>query len=397
MDMSTPRVILIIADACGIGELPDAADYGDTGAATVPNVAAAVGGLSMPACQALGLGNIVEIEGVPPAPAPAACFGKMAERSPGKDSTTGHWEIGGVILDAPFPVFPDGFPPDLVARFEAAVGVKAIGNVAASGTEIVERLGEEHLKSGALILYTSADSVFQVAAHEAMYPPKRLYEICQTARDLLIGEFDVGRVIARPFEGRPGQFVRTSRRRDFSRTPPEDTLLDVMARNDLRTLAIGKIKDLYAGRGIDSAVKAANNDEVMEAAKEAVSENGGHALVFANCVDFDMLWGHRNDERSFARGLESFDRHLSELLLLLREDDVLVITADHGCDPTIKSSTDHTREYVPLLVHGRRLKSGVDLGTRSTFADLATTLAEAYDLPDCFPGTSMWSEMTNAH
>ena len=388
------RVIILILDACGVGELPDAAAYGDRGAATIPNVARAIGGLSMPTCGRLGLGNIVPIEGVPPNLSPAACFGKMAETSPGKDSTTGHWEIAGIHLTEPFPVFPDGFPDDIVKKFEHAAGVKTIGNIAASGTEIIKQLGEEHLRSGALILYTSADSVFQLAAHEDLYPPEKLYEICQIARGLLIDKYNVGRVIARPFIGTPGHFERTPRRRDFSRTPPTDTVLDLLVKSGRSVFAIGKIQDLFAGRGISEYVKTSYNTDVMDHLIATVRDDTNHSLIFANCVDFDMLWGHRNDETAFAHGLEEFDSRLAELLPILRIDDLLVITADHGCDPTIKTSTDHTREYVPLLVYGPQARHGVNLGTRTSFADIAATIADNFDLCHSFEADSFISSIS---
>ncbi len=391
--MPTNRIILLILDACGVGELPDAGDYGDLGAATIPNVAASVGGLKMPNCGRLGLGNIIPVKGVPAAESPLGSYGRMAEKSAGKDSTSGHWEIAGVVIPDPFPVFPDGFPQDLVHEFEKRAGVRTIGNVAASGTEIIERLGAEHLRTKALILYTSADSVFQLAAHEGIYSVERLYEICHIARELLTGKYNVGRVIARPFVGEPGHFARTASRKDFSRMPPSDTLLDLMVANGRKVLSIGKIYDLFAGRGITTAVKTASNDEVMRAVIDAVNTDISHDLVFANCVDFDMLWGHRNDERSFARGLESFDAHLGQLLSCLRRDDLLIITADHGCDPTLKRSTDHTREYVPLLVFGRQVRKGVKLGTRETFADVGATIADIFGLPPVLKGTSFRSNI----
>lgn len=391
--MAINRVIIIVIDACGVGELPDAEAYGDRGAATIPNVASAIGGLKMPNCQMLGLGNVVHIEGVPPAVRPLGAFGKMAEQSAGKDSTSGHWEMAGVILERPFPVFPNGFPPPLVQQFEKAAGVETMGNEAASGTEIIARLGEEHLKTRKLILYTSADSVFQLAAHEDLYPLERQYDICQIARDLLVDEYAVGRVIARPFIGEPGKFVRTSGRKDFSLEPPSDTLLDTFAAENRPVLAIGKIYDLFVGRGISRHFKTADNTEVMDTVRQVVRADYEHELIFANCVDFDQLWGHRNDERAFGRALEQFDKQLGELLPLLRDDDLLVITADHGCDPTIKTSTDHTREYVPLLVYGKQVRPGVDLGTRSTFADVAATVSDALGVSATFPGTSFASQI----
>ncbi|MCH8027340.1 MAG: phosphopentomutase [candidate division Zixibacteria bacterium] len=392
--MKFKRGIILVIDACGVGELPDAADYGDTGSATIPNVAKAAGGLNMPNCQKLGLGNIVEIEGVPPAEKPAGSFGKMAERAAGKDSTSGHWEMAGVVIENPFPTFPDGFPRAIVERFEKAANVKTIGNVAASGTEIIEQLGKEHIESGAIILYTSADSVFQLAAHEDILAVERLYEICAIAREMLTGEFGVGRVIARPFVGQPGNFRRTARRRDFSLVPPSDTILDLLHKSGRKVLSIGKIYDLFVGRGIAEKIKTADNNEVMQNIIEAIENSSEYALIFANCVDFDEKWGHRNDEKNFARSLEEFDVQLGELLGKLCDDDLLIITADHGCDPTIKTSTDHSREYVPLLVYGKNARAGVNLGTRETFADVACTLAEMFRLENGFPGISFLESIT---
>ncbi len=386
--MKFGRVIIVVVDACGVGELPDAHQYGDKGAATIPNVARAVGGLKMPNCQKLGLGQIVPIDGVRPTIPTIGCFGKMTERAAGKDSTSGHWELAGVILAKPFPTFPDGFPQELVEKFEMAAGVKTIGNLAASGTEIIKKLGEQHLRTGAIILYTSADSVFQLAAHEALVPPARLYEICQIARDLLTGQYAVGRVIARPFVGKAGNFERTANRKDFSLKPPSDTVLDLLAKSGRKVLAIGKIYDLFLGCGINERIKTANNGEVMRAVLNAVQNDQTHSLVFANCVDFDEKWGHRNDEKNFARALEEFDQDLGQLLPVLKDDDLLIITADHGCDPTIKTSTDHTREYVPLMVYGKKAKWGVNLGNRKTLADVACTIADNFKLMSRFRGDS---------
>jgi phosphopentomutase len=392
--MVSKRVIIVIIDACGVGQLPDAARYGDVGAATIPNIATAHGGLRMPTCQRLGLGNIVAIKGVKPTAQPDGCYAKMAARSAGKDSTSGHWEIGGIILERPFPLFPNGFPSELVTEFETRVGVRTIGNVAASGTEIIQKLGEQHLETGALILYTSADSVFQLAAHESIYPPEQLYQICRSARELLSDEFAVGRVIARPFTGEPGDFRRTVRRRDFSLPPPSATFVDRLSATGRKTLAIGKIHDLFNGRGFTDKVKTTNNDEVMQAILSVVRDDAEHHLAFANLVDFDELWGHRNDVDNFALALETFDLGLAELLPALRESDILFITADHGCDPTIKTSTDHTREYVPLLVYGHGINRGVDLGTRGTFADVACTVADIFGFSHNFPGESFIHEIT---
>jgi len=389
------RVIVIVIDGCGVGALPDADSYNDAGAATIPNLASAVGGLSLPTSQQLGLGNIASIEGVPAIESPTGCFGKMKERAAGKDSTSGHWEISGLVLDYPFPVFPDGFPSEIVERFEQTVGMKTIGNVAASGTQIIERLGKEHLETEKLILYTSADSVFQLAAHESVCSVQRLYQICQSAREILKDKYAVGRVIARPFVGEPGSFSRTVMRRDFSLEPTSDTILDLMTNRGKSVLAVGKIYDLFARRGISEHVKTTCNDEVMDAVTQAVMKDTKHSLIFANCVDFDMEWGHRNNEAWFARGLVEFDQRLGELLPVLRDSDLLIITADHGCDPTIKTSTDHTREYVPLLTYGPGTSHGVNLGTRETFADVACTIAEVFQLNHAFGGVSFLSEITS--
>jgi len=386
------RVILIILDACGVGELPDADLYGDRGAATIPNVANELGGLNMPNCGRLGLGHIVPIRGIPPYEDPLACYGRMAEKSPGKDSTSGHWEIGGIILKQAFPTYPDGFPQPLVKEFEKQSGVRTIGNYPASGTEIIKDLGEEHLNTGAVILYTSADSVFQLAAHEDIIPLERLYEICLTARKLLTGEHAVGRVIARPFTGQPKHFTRTANRRDFSLEPPGDTILDRLKLAEFPTVSIGKIFDLFAGRGFSRSVKAKDNQAVVDKVIDELNLTD-YGLIFGNLVDFDMLWGHRNDTEDFGRGLEYFDMRLPEIIDRLTDKDLLIITADHGCDPTLKHSTDHTREYVPLLVYHNRLENGINLGTRNSFADIAQTLAELFKIDYTFPGTSFLANL----
>lgn len=391
----TDRVILIVLDACGAGELPDARAYGDTGSNTLGNVARAVGGLHLPHLERLGLGKIIPIEGVSPAVVAEGCYGKLAERSPGKDSTTGHWEIAGIFLEKPFPVYPHGFPPEVIGPFEQAVGRKVLGNKPASGTEILKELGAEHHRTGRPIVYTSADSVFQIAAHEEVIPLGELYQMCQTAREILAGDHAVGRVIARPFVGAtPENFKRTANRRDFSLPPPAPTVLDQLKAADYPVIAIGKIEDLFAGQGVTQAVHTRDNAEVMQAMTQAVAETG-RGLIFANLVDFDTIWGHRNDVPAFAGGLERFDRHLGELIPRLRPDDLLIITADHGCDPTTPS-TDHSREYVPLLVYGQRLKSDVNLGTRSSFADVGATIAEIFRLPGTGNGKSFWQEIAAA-
>jgi len=316
----------------------------------------------------------------------------MAEKSPGKDSTSGHWEIAGAILQEPFPVYPKGFPQELVARFEKKARVKTIGNYPASGTEIIAQLGERHLKTGEIILYTSADSVFQLAAHADIIPLERLYEICGIARELLQGEDAIGRIIARPFIGRPGNFVRTADRKDFSLEPPSETFLDLMWKAKIPTVGIGKIDDLFAHRGLSKVVKAKNNDDVM---KQIIAEIRltSKGLIFANLVDFDMLWGHRNDAESFGRGLEEFDIWFPVLMNKLNDSDLLIITADHGCDPTLKASTDHTREFVPLLAYNKLIKRGQNLGVRETFSDIAQTVSEIFGLNHRFPGKSFLKDI----
>jgi phosphopentomutase len=366
-------VVIVVLDSAGIGGAPDAAAFGDEGTATLPHIAEAVGGLRLPNLAELGLGNVVAIEGVAPAAEPRGAFGAMVERSPGKDTTTGHWEIAGIILDKPFPTYPDGFPPEVIEEFERRAGVETLGNVAASGTEIIERLGAEHMATGKPIVYTSADSVFQIAAHVDVIPLERLYELCEIARGVMRGGHEVGRVIARPFRGEPGSFERTPDRHDFSVLPPRDTLLDKIAAAGLEVRGVGKISDIFGGRGITSSRPTRSNDDGITA---VIAEVGAisRGLVFCNLVDFDQSFGHRNDPKGYAEALADFDRRLPEILEALGDDDVLAITADHGNDPTT-SSTDHSRERVPLLVCGGRVREGVDLGERATFADLGATAA----------------------
>lgn len=384
------RVVLLILDGVGVGELPDAGSYGDEGTNTLAHTAAAVGGLVLPNLGSLGIGNIVDIAGVPPAHLPRASFGRMAELSPGKDTTTGHWELAGLILERPFPVYPEGFPPELIAAFEEKIGRKVIGNVAASGTEIIEKLGEEHVRTGCPIVYTSADSVFQVAAHEEVIPVEELYKICRIARELLQGEHAVGRVIARPFVGKPGCFKRTKRRHDFSLRPPGRTVLNLLAENGHQVTAVGKVADIFAGDGITRTVVASGNEECFNKTLELLLE-GTEGLIFTNLVDFDTLYGHRNDVQGMARALNDLDKRLPQLLDVVGEEEVLIITADHGCDPTTPG-TDHTREYVPLLIYGGQVRGGVDLGVRKTFADVAATVAEIFGYR-FGPGTSFWHEV----
>jgi len=368
------RVTLIVLDSAGVGALPDAGRYGDEGTNTFFHCAKETGGLYMPNMARLGLGNILDLPGVPPAEQPAGAYGKMAELSPGKDTTTGHWEIAGLILDKPFPLYPDGFPSELINAFEERIGRTVLGNKPASGTVIIEELGPEHMRTGCPIVYTSADSVFQIAAHEEIIPLTELYRMRGIARELLKGEHAVGRVIARPFVGQPGSFHRTAGRHDYSLAPTGPTLLDMLIERGLAVLAVGKIEDIFAGKGITRVIHTVDNmDGVDQTIK--MMQGSERGLIFTNLVDFDMVYGHRNNVRGYADALEAFDRRLPEILSFLRDDEVLFITADHGCDPTTPG-TDHTREYVPLLAAGAPVSPGINLGTRETFADLAASIAE---------------------
>ncbi|HHW39975.1 MAG TPA: phosphopentomutase [Syntrophomonadaceae bacterium] len=369
------RVCIMVMDGIGVGALPDARDYGDEGSCTLGNLAEAVDGLNLPHLGSLGLGNIIPIKGVLPRECPLAAWGKMAMQAAGKDTTSGHWEMAGVILKTPFPVYPHGFPPEVIEPFEAGIGRKVLGNKPASGTEIIEELGAEHMATGRPIVYTSADSVFQVAAHEEVIPVPELYRICEIARQILTGKHSVGRVIARPFIGKPGHFQRTARRHDFSLPPPRPTLLDRLTEAGYQVAAVGKVADVFAGRGITKAIPAAGNREIIGKALQAFQELE-KGVVFATLVDFDTLYGHRNDIRGLAGALEEFDEMLPDFLNQLKSGGVLVITADHGCDPTTPS-TDHSREYVPLLMTGTGVNPRA-IGTRPTMADLGATLAEYF-------------------
>lgn len=384
------RAIMITLDSVGVGELPDADAYGDVGSNTVRNIAKGVGGLCLPTLGSLGFGNIIDIEGVPRTDEPRAAHGKMAAASPGKDTTTGHWEVAGIKLDHAFPTYPAGFPKQVIDDFTRVTGLEVLGNKAASGTEIMAELGAEHVRTGKPIVYTSADSVFQIAAHEDAIPLERLYEICLAARAILKGEHNVGRVIARPFIGKEGAFVRTEWRRDFSVTPPLPTLLDRADTAGMTVRGIGKIWDIFAGKGITETIHTGNNREgVAQITKALLEVDTG--IVWANLVDFDMLWGHRNDVQAYANGLEEFDNLLPGVLSELREEDMLVIFADHGCDPTTPS-TDHSREYVPLIIYGARVRP-VDLGILPTLADAGATIAEALGLRALAFGSSYWGAL----
>lgn len=369
------RIILIILDSVGIGAMPDADEYGDTGSNTLGNLARARGGLGLPHLGRLGLGNLTEVTGVPSVGSQAAgAFGRAALASPGKDTMTGHWELAGIQLEQPFQTFPDGFPPEVIRMFEERTGRRALGNVAASGTAIIADLGEQHMATGSPIVYTSADSVFQIAAHEAVIPLDELYTMCEIAREIMQGPYLVGRIIARPFLGRPGAFKRTENRKDYTLKPPGKMLLDYIKDADLDVLAVGKIEDIYAGQGITKSKHTKDNLDGLNVIKDFMAERR-RGLVMANLVDFDMLYGHRNDVEGYARALEEVDAHVPELLGSMNSRDVLVFVADHGCDPTTPS-TDHSREYVPILVAGDKIRQGVDLGTRASLADLGATVAD---------------------
>ena len=379
------RVFLTVLDSVGVGELPDADAYGDRGSDTLGNISRRVA-MKLPTLRSLGLPRVANVHGMAPVDAPLGAFGRMAERSPGKDSVTGHWELAGIVLDRPFPTFPHGFPPDVIAEFERRIGRKTIGNYAASGTAIIDELGPEHMRTAQPIVYTSADSVFQIAAHEEIIPIEELYRICEVAYDLVGRGMNVGRVIARPFVGHPGAFTRTSNRHDYALPPTGTTLLDALTGAGHTVHAIGKVQDLFAGRGVTTAVHTKSDDEGVDEIEKAL-DGAGPGLVFTNLVDFDTQYGHRNDAAGYAANLERFDARLARMLPRLRERDLLVITADHGNDPTTPS-TDHAREYVPLFLVGACVRPGTDLGVRQTFADLGQTIAEIFGVGPLANGTS---------
>ncbi|HEX3022065.1 MAG TPA: phosphopentomutase [Lachnospiraceae bacterium] len=390
------RVFLIVLDSFGIGEMPDAASYGDEGSNTV-KAASSSEYFRMPNMKKLGFFNIdgVTIERpdedwAKQEVTPIGAYARMTEASKGKDTTIGHWEISGIISEKPLPTFPDGFPEELLKKFEERTGRKVICNKPYSGTDVIRDYGEEHVKTGALIVYTSADSVFQIAAHESIVPIETLYEYCEIARELCEGDYGVGRVIARPFEGE-APFKRTSRRHDYSLVPPKTTMLDQLLENQLDVLAVGKINDIFAGKGIGSMVRTANNAEGIERTIEYLGKDF-NGLCFINLVDFDMLYGHRNDAEGYAKALTYFDEKLPEIIAGLKEDDILMITADHGCDP-VTPSTDHSREYTPLVIYGDKVKADTNLGTKDTFADIAATILDYFNIPSKVSGNSMLSEL----
>ena len=385
------RTVIIVLDSLGIGELPDAYKYNDEGSNTLGNIAKTVKNFNLPNLKKIGLWNIDEIEGGEPYDNPLGCFGKMAEKSPGKDTTTGHWELAGIIMERAFPVYTEGFPKEIMDEFEEKIKTHTLGNCPASGTEIIKLLGDEHVKTGYPIVYTSADSVFQIAAHEGVIPIERLYEICSIAREMLQGEHGVGRVIARPFEGSSGNYVRTKRRKDFSLDPVKKTLLDYACEKGYDVIGVGKIGDIFNNRGITESVHIYDNMDGVDKTIELI-KNQSKGIIFTNLVDFDMLYGHRNDVEGYAKALEEFDSRIPEILKELKKEDILIITADHGCDPTTKG-TDHSREYVPLLVYGKNIKNNINLHTRSSFADVAKTVAEYLEINEDISGESFLKEI----
>lgn len=386
------RVIVIVLDGLGVGALPDAHAYGDAGSHTLAHVAEAVGGLRLPNLQGLGLGHIGALAGVSRVSEPDACFGKMALLSSGKDTTVGHWELAGLVTERPFPTYPQGFPPEIIGGFEQAIGRKVLGNRPASGTAIIQELGEEHVRSGNPIVYTSADSVFQIAAHEDVVPVERLYAMCREARRLLRPPHQVARVIARPFTGAPGQFVRTAQRRDFSLEPPRPTVLDLLKTAGHSVVGIGKIDDIFKGRGLTRSIHATTNAEGMSETSR-VLETVPRGLIFVNLGEFDTLYGHRKDPQGYARALTEFDHWLPGLVGSLRQGDLLCVTGDHGNDP-VMPGTDHSREYVPLLAYGPRLARGVNLGVRHSLADLGQTIADALQVKRLPWGESFLDSLT---
>ncbi len=380
------RIFLIVLDSFGIGELPDAADYLDAGANTLRSVASSKF-FHVSNLQKLGLFNIDGVDLLPKEPLPLGAFGRMTEISKGKDTTIGHWEIAGLESTKPLPTYPDGFPAEIISAFEKKIGCKVLCNRPYSGTEVIKDYGCEHVKTGRLIVYTSADSVFQIAAHEDVVPVDKLYEYCRIARDILAFPHNVGRVIARPFTGDYPNFTRTPNRHDFSLKPPCETMLTQLKNGNLEVISIGKINDVFAGCGVTRAIKATNNEEAIKKTLECLEENF-EGLCFINLVDFDMLYGHRNDVDGYAKAMSEFDRHLPEIFEHLKSEDILIITADHGCDPG-DISTDHTREYTPCLIYGQSVKRGVNLGTRSTFSDIGASVVDYFDIEQRIKGESM--------
>ncbi len=384
------RVILIVLDSVGVGHAPDADVYGDKGSNTIGNIVKNVNGFKLPNMCSLGLHKLVDIESNEEV---IGSYGKAIEVSSGKDTTSGHWEIAGLYIDKPFPTFPNGFPKQIIDQFEEAIGSRTLGNFAASGTQIINELGDDHVSSGCPIVYTSADSVFQIAAHEEVIPIDRLYDICEKARDILTGPYAVGRVIARPFKGNTGKYERTLNRKDFSLIPNGETVLSIAKNAGLEVRAVGKISDIYSEQGITSTYPAKTNAKGIDQTIELIKEDFS-GLIMTNLVDFDTMYGHRRDVEGYAEALRYFDKRLPEIISVLDDNDVLIITADHGNDPTFKG-TDHTREMIPILIYGNKIKKGADIGVRNTFADIGTSICSLLDLPSTQYGNSFSDQIIN--
>lgn len=387
----TKRVVLIVLDSVGAGEMPDAKDYKDQGSDTLGNISKHMGGLRLPNMEKLGLGNIDGIKGIVKAESPIGAYGKCSELSKGKDTVTGHWEISGCILHTALNTYPQGFPKEIISEFEKRIGRKIIGNVVASGTEIIKEMGDEHVKTGCPIIYTSADSVFQIAAHEEVIPLDELYRMCTIAREMLVDDWAVGRIIARPFVGTSGSYTRTSNRRDFALDPFDKTILEYISEAGMSVAAVGKIEDIFNKKGVTDAVHTKNNMDGVDKTLDYMDsiEKG---LIFTNLVDFDMQYGHRNDPEGYAKALVDFDNRLPEIIAKLKKDDVLIITADHGCDPTTES-TDHSREYIPVLVYGEEVKANTNLGIRKSFADIGKTTLGLLGINNELYGSAFLSEI----
>ncbi len=383
------RIIWIVLDSVGMGAMPDAYLYGDEGAHTLGNISKQIGGLHMPHMQGLGLGNIEGMRGIEPVINPKGSYARLAELSVGKDTTTGHWEMVGVHTKEGFPTYPKGFPKQVINKFEQRIGREILANYPASGTEIIAKLGQEHVETGKPIVYTSADSVFQIAAHEDVISVDELYKICKIAREILVGPHGVARVIARPFKGKSGEFERTANRRDFALLPPHKTVLDHMKGKGLDVIGVGKIEDIFAGQGITKAIHTSSNADGINTTIELIKQEST-GLIFTNLVDFDMKWGHRNDPVGYGRALEAFDAQLPEIIGNMKAEDVLFITADHGCDPTMPG-TDHSREYVPFIIYGQGIKQNINMKTRKSFADIGQTICELFNLPQLPIGESFLS------
>ncbi len=385
------RAIWIVLDSVGMGAMPDAMQYGDQDVNTIAHTYTFANGLVLDNLVKYGLGNIEGMKALPKVQAPQGNFARLGELSKGKDTTTGHWEMVGVLTEVPFPTYPNGFPAEVMEAFEEAIGTKTLGNCTASGTAIIEELGEEHVRTGYPIVYTSADSVFQIAAHESVVPLEKLYEMCEKARRILTGQHEVARVIARPFTGEAGHFTRTSNRRDYAISPPTPNLLTYCAKANVPVIAVGKIEDIFNKQGVTVAIHTKDNEDGIKTTLECM-EKYPEGLIFTNLVDFDMKWGHRRNAELYGKGLEAFDAALPKIMASMKEEDILIITADHGCDPTAPG-TDHTREYVPLLVIGKPLKQGVDMGTRASFADIGQTVCEYFGLPSLKIGESFLAKV----